>query len=96
MLQRTLNRIYSNENLKITSTSNTQNAASTIRSNQGQVLISHANLDFEYDPLPGEGFIRLLTILPGDAEEAIQLHLSNVELEGSVGRYESLSYVWFV
>lgn len=48
---------------KITSGSNTQDAASTVEPNQGQGFISHANADFQYDPLPGEGSIRLLTIL---------------------------------
>lgn len=83
----------STSNEKVTSSSDTQDATPTVVSNQGQVL---ANTDFQYDPLPGDGFIRLLTILPGDGQEAIQLQVSNVELDGSSGSYESLSYVWFV
>lgn len=48
---------------KITSGSDTQDAASTAEPNQGQGSISHANADFQYDPLPGEGSIRLLAIV---------------------------------
>lgn len=80
----------------IPSSGDTQDAASITESAQGQGSVSHANAAFQYDPLPGEGFIRLLTILPGDDEEAIQLQLSAVVLDDSYGNYESLSYVWFV
>lgn len=82
--------------IKIPSSSDTQDAASIAESTLGQGSVSHANAAFQYDPLPGEGLIRLLTILPGDDEEAIQLQLSTGVLDDSFGSYESLSYVWFV
>ncbi|KAG6362843.1 hypothetical protein INS49_007937 [Diaporthe citri] len=78
---------------KITSSKNTENAASTVEPTQGQGFISHANAHFQYDSLPGEGFIRLLAILPDSGDEAIQLQLSTVVMDDSLGSYESLSYV---
>lgn len=55
-----------------------------------------SRMKFQYDALPEEGFIRLLTILPGDDKEVIRLQLSTVAIHESIGRYESLSYVWSV
>lgn len=55
-----------------------------------------SKMKFQYDALPEEGFIRLLTILPGDDKEVIRLQLSTVAIHDSIGRYESLSYVWSV
>lgn len=81
---------------KIISSSDIQDTTSTVEPTQGQEFTSHANAHFQYDPLPGDGFIRLLTILPGAGDEAIQLQLSTVVLDDSLGSYESLSYVWFV
>lgn len=79
----------------IASGSDTQDATSEVEATQRHEN-SHSYADFQYDPLPGEGFVRLLTIMPGDDEEVIQLQLSTVVLEDSFGSYESLSYVWFV
>lgn len=79
----------------ITSSSDTQDATSEVEATQRHE-ISHSDADFQYDPLPGEGFVRLLTIMPGDDEEMIQLQLSAVVLDDAFGSYESLSYVWFV
>lgn len=55
-----------------------------------------SKVKFQYDALPEEGFIRLLTILPGDDKEVIRLQLSTVAIHDSIGGYESLSYVWSV
>lgn len=79
----------------ITSSGDTQDATSEVEATQRHES-SHSNADFEYDPLPGEGFVRLFTIMPGDDEEVIQIQLSAVVLDDAFGSYESLSYVWFV
>lgn len=73
-----------------------QGAASNAEPIHSQQVVSSSKANFQYDALPGEGFIRLLTILPGDDEEVIRLQLSTVGLNDSIGGYESLSYVWFV
>lgn len=82
--------------IKIPSSSDTQDAVSIAEPTQGKGSVSHASAAYQYDPLSGEGLIRLLTILPGDDEEAIQLQLSTIVLDDSFGSYESLSYVWCV
>lgn len=75
---------------------NFQDAASNVEPTGSQQVISSSIANFQYDALPGKGFIRLLTILPGDDEEVIRFQLSAVMLHDSVAGYESLSYVWFV
>ena len=77
-------------------TANAQDAAPNVEPTHSQQVVSSSPASFQYDALPGKGFIRLLTILPGDDEEVIPLRLSAVMLHDSVGGYESLSYVWFV
>ncbi|KAH8788330.1 heterokaryon incompatibility protein-domain-containing protein [Diaporthe sp. PMI_573] len=75
-------------------TANSQDAAPNVEPTHSQQVVSSSPAIFQYDALPGKGFIRLLTILPGDDEEVIPLRLSAVMLHDSVGGYESLSYVW--
>ncbi|KAL1857044.1 hypothetical protein Daus18300_010492 [Diaporthe australafricana] len=85
-------RSSSSENF--TASSDIQGDASTTKSTQKRDVELNPTSDFQYDPLPGQGFIRLLTILPGEDEELIQLQLSAVKLDDSHDSYESLSYVW--
>lgn len=87
---------WSSSSEKVTSNSNTQDAASNGGSAHDQEVIPKPEAGFEYEPLPGEGFIRLLKIVPGNKEEMIRLELSTIMLDNSYGTYESLSYVWFV
>ncbi|KAK2611427.1 hypothetical protein N8I77_004766 [Diaporthe amygdali] len=83
---------WSSSSEKVTSNSDTQDAASNGGSAYDQEVIPKPEADFKYEPLPGEGFIRLLKIVPGNKEEMIRLELSTVMLGNSCGTYESLSY----
>ncbi|OAL48930.1 HET-domain-containing protein, partial [Pyrenochaeta sp. DS3sAY3a] len=46
-----------------------------------------------YEPLPGEGWVRLLIIEPR-LMPGFRCHMRNVELNNALGRYEALSYRW--
>lgn len=73
-----------------------QPIASNAGSNYSKEVLSDGNSHFQYDPLPGDGFTRLLTIKPAEDEDVIQLELTTVDMNSSFGAYEALSYVWFV
>ena len=50
---------------------------------------------YRYDPLRGEGAIRLLSLLPGQFSDDIHVRISNANLtKRPRPRYEALSYVW--
>lgn len=55
----------------------------------------HHNLDsYQYSPLPGDGYIRVLELQPGVGNEPLHGTLSDVSLYDSELEFESLSYVW--
>lgn len=74
----------------------TQPAASNVGANYSNEVLSDGISVYQYEPLPGEGFTRLLTIKPADDEDAIRVEMTTVDLDSSFGAYEALSYVWFV
>ena len=49
---------------------------------------------YQYSPLPGKDYIRILTLLPGDKNTVPRCHISAVPFDRVEDTYEALSYCW--
>jgi len=50
--------------------------------------------NYEYDTLPSDGSMRIITLLPDRYIEEIRCHLDTVEIAVVENTYEAISYVW--
>ncbi|CAJ2502673.1 Uu.00g100670.m01.CDS01 [Anthostomella pinea] len=49
---------------------------------------------YKYPPLPGKGYIRTLTLHPGQFDDELVISLADMAFSDSHHDYEALSYVW--
>jgi len=50
--------------------------------------------DYEYTPLPGHGWVRLIRLLAGKEQEEIECELITTSMDEADDTYEAISYVW--
>ena len=49
---------------------------------------------FEYKELPGEDYVRIMELLPGKKEDAIQCYLTSELRQDAINNYDAVSYTW--